>query len=219
MTTSQNATAPKLLNAASEKVELTISNSQNKVSSQNDANTRMTSNTNSAQSDNVATANSAQTSQTRNSVNAANTNAENSAKVSKANAKRSRDTSLAGVQAGIDQAALRAPAQFGIDTGTAAAITQPLVFSANVVTQTPSAISQAGEQFLRFGYALNKPVEVASLAMRDGFTYWLASDVSLTTSQNATAPKLTPRTPFGGVGLTTSQNATAPKPSPKSTNK
>lgn len=169
-----------LLNAASEKVELTISNSQNKVSSQNDANSRMTSNTNSAQSDNVATANSAQTSQTRNSVNVANTNAKNSAAVSKANAKCARDTSLAGIQAGIDQAALRAPSQFGIDTGTAAAITQPLVFSANVVTQTPSAISQAGEQFLRFGYALNKPVEVASLALRDGFTYWLAADVIIT---------------------------------------
>lgn len=187
-----------LLNAASAKVELTITNSQNKVTSQNASNEGMTSETNNAQTDNVTTGNNAQKSQTKNLVDAANTNAANSASTAKgnasrtqttsiANAERSRSTALSAIDNNIKQAALRAPSAFGADTGNDKAVTMPMIFAANVVTQQPSAIAQAGEQFLRFGYALNKPWSTDKLALREGFTYWQASDAIIRPASAATS--------------------------------
>ena len=198
-----------MLNAASSKVELSISNSQSKVTSQNDANTRITNNSTNAQTDNAATANAATTQQNANNVSTANTNAKNSAATAKANAKRTqgtakdnaantqattkanaartqatsvenagraRATSVASVKNQIAQANLSAPSMFGSFAGGSNAVTRPMVASANVLTQPRAAIAQAGDQMLRYGYALNQQWKVESFSLMPKFTYWKASE-------------------------------------------
>lgn len=164
-----------MLNAASAKVELSIGNSQNKVTSQNDANSRIVNNSTNAQTDNADTANNATTQQNNNNVNTANTNATNSATTAKANASRTqstsisnagtnRDTSVSAVSNQIAQAGLSAPGTFGSFSGGSDAITRPMVASANVLTQSRAAIAQAGDQMLRYGYALNQQGKVSTFS-------------------------------------------------------
>ena len=176
-----------MLNAASSKVELSISNSQSKVTSQNDANTRITNNSTNAQTDNAATANEATTQQNANNVSTANTNASNSAATAKANATRAqatsvenagraRATSAASVENQIAQSNLSAPSMFGSFAGGSNAVTRPMVASASVLTQPRAAIAQAGDQMLRYGYTLNQQWKVESFSLMPKFTYWKASE-------------------------------------------
>lgn len=187
-----------MLNAASAKVELSINNSQNKVTSQNDANSRIVNNSTDAQTDNADTASNAATQQNNNNVNTANTNAANSANTAKANATRTqgtakanasrtqrtsisnagtnRDTSVSAVSNQIAQAGLSAPGTFGSFSGGSDAITRPMVASANVLTQSRAAIAQAGDQMLRYGYALNQQWKVSTFSLMPKFTYWKASE-------------------------------------------
>lgn len=175
-----------MLNANKEKVELSITNSQNKVTSQNNSNTYITAESTDTQTDNITTSNDATTRQTANAVNAANVNAANSANVAKSNATRSRDTSVANagrsrdvaesaVSNSIAQAGLRAPLAFGSASGTSSTVTRPMLASANVVTQSRSAIAQAGDAMLRYGYALGMQWMPEKLAVMPKFTYWKAS--------------------------------------------
>lgn len=91
-----------MLNAQSTKVELSISNSQDKTTSQNNSNTSVNSESNSAQTDNNATQSEAATQQTANSAQTANTNASNSANTAKANATRTRSTAISNADATRD---------------------------------------------------------------------------------------------------------------------
>lgn len=91
-----------MLNAQSTKVELSISNSQAKTTSQNNSNTSVNSESNSAQTANNATQSKAVTQQTANSAQTANTNASNSANTAKANATRTRSTAISNADATRD---------------------------------------------------------------------------------------------------------------------
>lgn len=91
-----------MLNAQSTKVELSISNSQDKTTSQNNSNTSVNSESNSAQTDNNATQSKAVTQQTANSAQTANTNASNSANTAKANATRTQSTAISNADATRD---------------------------------------------------------------------------------------------------------------------
>lgn len=91
-----------MLNAQSTKVELSISNSQDKTTSQNNSNTSVNSESNSAQTDNNATQSEAVTQQTANSAQTANTNASNSANTTKANATRTQSTAITNADATRD---------------------------------------------------------------------------------------------------------------------
>jgi hypothetical protein len=91
-----------MLNAQSTKVELSISNSQDKTTSQNNSNTSVNSESNSAQTDNNATQSEAVTQQTANSAQTANTNASNSANTAKANATRTQSTAISNADATRD---------------------------------------------------------------------------------------------------------------------
>ena len=176
-----------MLNAASAKVELSISNSQSKVTSQNNSNSSTVNESTDAQTDNNDTASQAATQQTANNVATANTNAGNSANTAKANAARTqntsignagtnRDTSVSAVANQIAQAGLSAPGTFGSFSGGSNAVTRPMVASANVLTQSRAAIAQAGDQMLRYGYALNQQWQVSSFSLMPKFTYWKASE-------------------------------------------
>lgn len=183
-----------MLNASSSKVELSISNSQSKVSSQNTSNASMTEASTGAQTDNNNTMSECATSQTANSVSTANANASNSAATAKANASRTQSTSIANagrsratsasaVDNAVKQAGLAAPFSFGSDSGGSVSITRPMMVSANVVTQPKGALAQAGDAMLRYGYALNQQWAVKTFAVMEQFTYWKAADVWLVPSK------------------------------------
>lgn len=176
-----------MLNAASAKVELSIDNSQSKVTSQNSSNAGITETSTDAQTDNNATMSECVTSQTANSVSTANTNASNSAATAKANAGRTQATSIANagrakatsesaVDNAVKQAGLGAPFSFGNDSGGSVNVTRPMMASACIVTQTKGAIAQAGDEMLRYGYTLNQQWRVDSFAVMKEFTYWKASE-------------------------------------------
>lgn len=84
-----------MLNAASTKVELAITNSQAKTTSQNNSNSGITNSSNNAQIDNAETVTEATAQQTANNAATANANATNSANTAKANATRTQTTTKA----------------------------------------------------------------------------------------------------------------------------
>ena len=95
----------------------------------------------------------------------------------KANAGATRATALDGIERDIRQAALQAPLTFGEHSGGETAATRPIGIFCNIVTQSQDAIEQAGDYFLRFGYAVNRAWEFETFNIMPKFTYWKASDV------------------------------------------
>lgn len=95
----------------------------------------------------------------------------------KANNTRSYNTGLAGIQNGINQAALRAPFVYGSFSDGDSATTKPMALFANVVTQSRHAIRCAGDEFLKYGYRLDQcwPFD-NKWAIGKYFTYWQVSD-------------------------------------------
>ena len=179
-----------MLNAASEKVELSISNSQSKVTSTNHTNTSVNRQQTQTQTTNTQTMNSTSTSQNNNNVSNANTNAANSAATAKNNATRSKDTAItnaglskatgeSGIDASIKQASMNAPIIFGNPSGDIYNVSMPQMISVNVVTQPMSAISQVGDQFLRYGYMLNRYVQPTKMQMMNHFSYWQSQDLTI----------------------------------------
>lgn len=122
------------------------------------------------------------------SVDSTNTQADNARDTTMANASRTqttsienaatnRNTAISGVANQIAQAGLSAPGTFGQFSGDSSAITRPMVISANIVTQPKAAIAQAGDQMLRYGYALNRQWNIDTFNVMAHFSYWKASEV------------------------------------------
>lgn len=186
-------------NLKSTQAEATISLSQNKVTSTNTNNTDRTNNQNSANSDNANTTNTTSTGVTANSAatqkaNASRTqSAQNSAATATnntnvANNQRTYDTAVAN--AGRDQAraisaiandtrqaALRAPFVYGTFADGDGATTKPMALFSNIVTQSKSAIANAGDEFLRYGYMYDAqwPFD-GNWNIGKYFTYWKLKD-------------------------------------------
>lgn len=94
-----------------------------------------------------------------------------------ANAARARDTAQNAVTNQIKQAALGKPFEFGEMANTGQATTKPMAMFANIVTQTKSAIAQAGDEFLRYGYYYNKQWDFdGNWNIGKHFTYWKLAD-------------------------------------------
>lgn len=93
-----------------------------------------------------------------------------------ANATRTRDNAAANVANDVKQAALRQPFEFGQFSGGNGA-TKPIALFANVVTQSGSAIASAGDEFLRYGYKLERQWEFdGNWNIGRYFTYWKLRD-------------------------------------------
>lgn len=90
---------------------------------------------------------------------------------------RNRNTALEAIANDIKQAALEAPKVFGSTSDAETATTRPQGVFCNIVTQAKDAIEQAGDYFLRFGYALNRAWEFETFNLMPHFTYWKASDM------------------------------------------
>ena len=111
----------------------------------------------------------------QNDMNTATT--ANSAATQKANASRNASNSQAAIDNQIAQAGIEAPQEFGSYSDGEHATTRPQGLFANVVTQSAGAIRQAGDTFLRYGYAYNKYWSFdGNWNAMPKFTYWKLSD-------------------------------------------
>jgi hypothetical protein len=183
-------------------------NNVNAGASRDTANTnarasRDTSNANAGASAATANQNAAASANTSNanasaSANTANANASASANTSNANAGYSRDVAIDTAQRALTLAQQRASAQ-----RTAAGATAPVEYGTRggdpmpdvmrrrqiqirVCTQRPDAIAQAGDFFLRYGYASNRNWAVTDFCPMPHFCYWKASDATVVDGLGAT---------------------------------
>ena len=104
------------------------------------------------------------------------------------NAATSRDTAKSDVadnyvNAGnriqnlVNQAALRGPSVFGSVSNAELAQSRPMALFVNIVTQSKSAIKQAGDEFLRYGYRLEQRWDFdGNWNIGEHFTYWKLRD-------------------------------------------
>lgn len=90
---------------------------------------------------------------------------------------RDKNLAIAEIYNGNKNQAVGAPAIYGNAMNSETAASRPLALFVNVRTQSDNAISAAGDQFLRFGYALNKAWVPKKLQLMKYFTYWQANDV------------------------------------------
>lgn len=110
---------------------------------------------------------------TQNSTKGNNTRSYNTAI---ANAGRSRSQAQSAITNDIAQAALRNPFVFGSFADGDSATTKPIALFANIVTQSKSAIASAGDEFLRYGYALDRQWNFSTWHYGKYFTYWKLRD-------------------------------------------
>ena len=98
-----------------------------------------------------------------------------------ANAGRSRAQAQSAITNDIAQAALRSPFVYGSFADGDNATTKPMALFANIVTQSKSAIASAGDEFLRYGYALDKQWDFnGNWNIGKYFTYWKLRDFWVT---------------------------------------
>lgn len=164
-------TAQANLNSASVIAANTRRDAANALTSGSAANSSATMKTNAANSRATAYANADRT------YNTDTSNAQRSYDTDTANAGRTRSTAQNAVTNGIKQAALGRPFEFGDFRDNAQATTKPQALFANIVTQTKSAIAQAGDEFLRYGYYYRKQWTFdGNWNVGKHFTYWKLSD-------------------------------------------
>lgn len=95
----------------------------------------------------------------------------------KANAARDASNAQAAINNSISQAALREPFLYGDFSNGESASTKPMALFANIVTQSKSAIASAGDEFLRYGYMLDRQWEFdGDWNVGKYFTYWKLKD-------------------------------------------
>ena len=94
-----------------------------------------------------------------------------------ANVGRDRTNAQRDIENDVLQAALRAPFVYGEFSNGESSANKPIALFANVVTQSKSAISSAGDEFLRYGYMLDKFWDFdGNWNIGKYFTYWKLRD-------------------------------------------
>ena len=156
------------LASASNRASATASNgtTQNKVDNQNDIQSDLTDNQN-----DVTEAHAANDSALMKG-NALRDNA-----TALANNVRNRAVVTSDIANQINQAALREPFLYGDFSNGESASTKPMALFANIVTQSKSAIASAGDEFLRYGYMLDRQWDFdGDWNVGKYFTYWKLKD-------------------------------------------
>ena len=103
--------------------------------------------------------------------------AANNAATQKANATRTRSAAQSAITNGISQAALRAPFMYGDFSNGDTTVAKPISMFAHIVTQSKSAITSAGDEFLRYGYMFEKQWDFdGNWNVGKYFTYWKLRD-------------------------------------------
>ena len=187
------------VSAMSTQAEAVISNSQSKLGETQQSNIDRTNNANSGKTANKDATNTLITTSANNTaatskenattsynaqVNAADTTrnaavaaAQATETTTKANNTRTYDNEGKRITNSIKQAALGAPAIYGSTTNGDYATTRPMGLFVNVVTESDYAIQRAGDEFLRYGYYLDKQWSFdGNWLIGRYFTFWKLRD-------------------------------------------
>ena len=101
----------------------------------------------------------------------------NNAATQIANAARDAATAQSAIDNDIAQAGLRAPFMYGSFANGDSSTTKPIGLFANIVTQSKAAIESAGDEFLRYGYMLDRQWTFdGNWNVGKYFTYWKLRD-------------------------------------------
>ena len=113
------------------------------------------------------------------------TNAANTKATGDANANRAYATAIDAISAGLNQAGVAAPAQFGAGANGQSSATAPRALFAQVVTQRECDIMNAASAFARYGYALMREFSMKRMQVMRHFTYWKCAEVWCSGNGNA----------------------------------
>lgn len=105
------------------------------------------------------------------------TNAGNSKATGDANATRAHATAIDAINAGLKQAGVAAPVQFGAGSNGQSSATAPRALFAQIVTQRECDIMNAASAFARYGYTLMREWSMERMQVMRHFTYWKCTEV------------------------------------------
>lgn len=105
------------------------------------------------------------------------TNAGNSKATGDANAGRAHATAIDAINAGLKQAGVAAPVQFGAGANGQSSATAPRALFAQIVTQRECDIMNAASAFARYGYTLMREWSMTRMQVMRHFTYWKCTEV------------------------------------------
>lgn len=136
---------------------------------------------------NIATTlrNEASTKVANNNAAVMRTNAGNTKATGDANANRAYATAIDAISAGLNQAGVAAPAQFGANANGQSSATAPRALFAQVVTQRECDIMNAASAFARYGYSLMREFSMKRMQVMRHFTYWKCAEVWCSGNGNA----------------------------------
>lgn len=121
--------------------------------------------------------NSSTTGQAANNSGTQKANATREQNTQKANATRTQNQAISAINNDVAQAALRSPFLYGTFANGNTAVSKPMAMFAHVVTQSRGAIESAGDEFLRYGYTLDRYWEFnGNWNIGKYFTYWKLRD-------------------------------------------
>lgn len=129
--------------------------------------------------------NEASTKVANNNAGVMRTNAGNTKATGDANANRAYATAIDAISAGLNQAGVAAPAQFGANANGQSSATAPRALFAQVVTQRECDIMNAASAFARYGYSLMREFSMTRMQVMRHFTYWKCSEVWCSGNGNA----------------------------------
>lgn len=129
--------------------------------------------------------NEASTKVANNNAAVMRTNAGNTKATGDANANRAYATAIDAISAGLNQAGVAAPSQFGASANGQSSATAPRALFAQVVTQRECDIMNAASAFARYGYALMREFSMERMQIMRHFTYWKCSEVWCSGNGNA----------------------------------
>lgn len=113
------------------------------------------------------------------------TNAGNTKATGDANANRAYATAIDAISAGLNQAGVAAPVQFGATANGQSSATAPRALFAQIVTQRECDIMNAASAFARYGYSLMREFSMERMQVMRHFTYWKCSEVWCSGNGNA----------------------------------
>lgn len=129
--------------------------------------------------------NEASTKVAANNAAVMSTNAANTKATGDANANRAYATAIDAISAGLNQAGVAAPAQFGANANGQSGATAPRALFAQVVTQRECDIMNAASAFARYGYTLMREFSMERMQVMRHFTYWKCAEVWCSGNGNA----------------------------------
>lgn len=112
-----------------------------------------------------------------NSKSTGDANAGRSKETGDANAGRAYATAIDAINAGLKQAGVAAPVQFGVGANGRSSATAPRALFAQIVTQRECDIMNAASAFARYGYTLMREWSMERMQVMRHFTYWKCTEV------------------------------------------